>query len=231
MTARSVILQEPLDVIELDLGPRRIAETAAQFLQDAAHPLHVDFARDHLRQLVADIVGAQRTPERIGAVGAGLLAAHALARTIALPFAVALLHCLGKALRALAQRIERLALRLHRGVGIALAQPAAGITHRAVGLAKAVVAVALVALLALLALALLALLSLLALPALALLALLALLSHTALGQFLLQLLQAVAQPLLILLQVAHVLIAALLLAAHAIAPRILALLERLVTQL
>ena len=54
-------------------------------------------------------------------------------------------------------------------------------------------------------------------------------SHAALGQFLLQLLQAVAQPLLVLLQVAHALVA--LLAAHAVAPRILALLEGLVAQL
>ena len=63
---------------------------------------------------------------------------------------------------------------------------------------------------------------------LALLAALAL-SHAALGEFLLQFLQPVAQALLVLLQIAHALIA--LLAAHAVAPRILALLEGLVAQL
>ena len=65
--------------------------------------------------------------------------------------------------------------------------------------------------------ALLALLAALALP------------HAALGQFLLQLLEPVAQALLILLQVAHALVA--LLAALAVAPRILAFLVGLVAQL
>src|SRR5207237_8169992 len=69
------------------------------------------------------------------------------------------------------------------------------------------------------------------LAALALLALLAALArgHAALGQFILQLLEPVAQSLLVLLQIAHALIA--LLAARAIAPRILTLLEGLVAQL
>ena len=38
--ALSIILQQPLDVIEFDLRAGRIGETAAQFFEDPAHPLH-----------------------------------------------------------------------------------------------------------------------------------------------------------------------------------------------
>ncbi len=68
------------------------------------------------------------------------------------------------------------------------------------------------------------------LAALALLTLLPLLPEPTLGEFVLQLLETVAQSLLVLLQIAHALLA-LLLAAHAVAPGILALLEGLVAQL
>ena len=142
-------------------------------------------------------------------LAAALLAALGIARAVARLVAVALLHRFGKALGALAQRFQRAALRIHRAVGIALAEPAAGIAHRGIGLLEPVLAVALVAFaLALLTLALFA--------ALAFLAALAR-SHAALGEFFLQFLQPVAQALLVLLQVAHALVA--LLAAHAVAPR------------
>jgi len=91
MTARSVILQETLDVVELDLRPGRIGQAAAQFLEDPAHPLDVDFAGNHLRELVAEFVRTQRPSQRVGAVGAGLLAAVPFARAIALTVAVTLL--------------------------------------------------------------------------------------------------------------------------------------------
>src|ERR1700754_1255797 len=48
----SIILQQPLDVIELGLRPRRIGQSAAEFFEDAADFLHVDLAGDHLRQFV-----------------------------------------------------------------------------------------------------------------------------------------------------------------------------------
>src|SRR3984957_15962720 len=223
--AISIILQQPLDVIEFDLRAGRIGEAAAQFFQDAAHPLHVDLAGDLDREVVAEFAPVQRPSQRIALIAAALLPAGAIAGTVALAVAIALLHRFRKALGALAQRLQRLALRVHRPIGVTLAQPAAGIAHRAVGLAEAVLAVAIVSLFVLLAL--LTLLALLA--ALALLALLAL-PETALGKLLLQFLQPVAQALLILLQIAHALVA-LLLAAGAVAPRILALLEGLVAQL
>src|SRR6516165_11266417 len=204
-----IILQQPLDIIELDLRPRRIGKTAPQLFEDAADPLHIDFARDHPRQLVI-FVRPQRTPERVGRVGTRLLPAGALARTVAL-LTVALLHRLRHALGALAQGLQRPALRVDRGVGIAFSELVAGIAHRRIGFAQAVLVVALVAA--------------------AGLALLATLSgvHATLGEFLLQFLQPVAQALLVLLQVAHALVA--LLAVHAVAPRILPLLEGLVAQL
>src|SRR5262249_38293567 len=137
--------------------------------------------------------------------------------------AVTLLHRLGEALGALAQRVQRPALRIDGAVGIAFAEPAGGVAHRRIGLVEAVLAIALLAALTLLALALLSLLA-----ALALLAALSR-SHAALGEFFLQLLQPVAQALLVLLQVAHALLA--LLAALAVAALVLALLVGLVAQL
>src|SRR6185437_17132340 len=161
----------------------------------------------------------QRPPERIGGIAAALLPAHAIARAIALPVAIALLYLVGKLLLAFLQGIQRLALRVHRGVGIAVAELAVGIAHRGLGITEAVAIVALL-------LAVVALLALL--PLLAALALIHL-AHAAPGEFLLQFLQPVAQALLVLLQIAHALI--ILLAVLAIAPRILALLEGLVAQL
>src|ERR1043166_8857799 len=157
----SIILQQPLDVVEFDLRAKGFAEPAAQFLEDAAHALHVHFAGDFHRQIV-ELVAAQRTAQRIVVAARALLAAGAVAGTVILAVAVARLHLLREVLRALAQRLDRLALRIHRAIRIALAEPAAGVAHRGIGIAKIVLAVAIVPLLALLAaLALLALLALL----------------------------------------------------------------------
>src|SRR5260221_2344266 len=209
-----IILQQPLDVIEFDLRALRIGEAAAEFFQNAANPLHVDFAGDLHRVIVTVFVSAQRPSERIGAIGTALLPADAIAGAIALSL-IALLHRLRETLGALAQRIQRAALRIHGAIGVPHAGPAAGLAHRGTGFAEAVLAPALLGVLA-------------RLPLLTLLAALAL-SHTALGKLLLQLLEPFTQAILILLQIAHALIA--LLAAHAIASRILALLEGLVAQL
>src|SRR5260370_12134409 len=209
-----IILQQPLDVIEFDLRALRIGETAAEFFQNAANPLHVDFAGDLHRVIVTVFVSAQRPSKRIGAIGTALLPADAIAGTIALSL-IALLHRLRETLRALAQRIQRAALRIHGAIGVALAELAAGIAHRGIGFAEAGLALALLGVLS-------------RLPLLTLLAALAL-SHAALCKLVLQLLEPFTQAILLLLQIAHALIA--LLAAHAIAPRILALLEGLVAQL
>src|SRR5439155_2592830 len=222
---RSIILQQPLDVIEFDLGTGRIGQAAAQFFEDPAHPLHVDLAGDFHGIIVGEFVVAHRPAERMGRIGRALLAASRIAGAVAGLVAVALLHGFGQALGALAQRFQRAALRVHRTVGIALAEPAGGIAHCVIGLIEPVLAIALVAALALLH-ALFA-----ALTLLTLLALLAALArpHAALGEFFLQFLEPIAQALLVLLQVAHALVA--LLAARAVAPGILALLVGLVAQL
>ena len=66
MRMRSIILQQPLDVIELDLRAGRIGQAAAQFFEDAAHPLHVDLAGDLHRVIVGELIVAQRPSERNG---------------------------------------------------------------------------------------------------------------------------------------------------------------------
>src|SRR5262249_61136443 len=40
----SVILEQPLDIVELELRPHRIGKAAAQLLKNAAGALHVGFA-------------------------------------------------------------------------------------------------------------------------------------------------------------------------------------------
>src|SRR4051794_14841815 len=147
----SVILQQPLDVIELDLRTGGIGQAPAQLFQNPAHPLHVHLAGNFDRVVVAELTPVQRPAKRIAAPGRALLAAGAIAGAV-LPLAFALLHAFGQALSALAQRLERPALRIHRAIGVPLAEPAAGIAHRAVGLAETILAVALIALLALLTL-------------------------------------------------------------------------------
>src|SRR5262249_46404578 len=126
MTVESIILQETLDIIEFDLRARGVGKAAAELFEDAPHLLHVHLARNHLGQLVI-LMRAQRPPQRIRTIGARLLAAHAVARALAI--AIALLHRFRKLLGALAKRLECLALRIHRAVGIAFAELAAGIAH------------------------------------------------------------------------------------------------------
>jgi hypothetical protein len=149
-----IILEQPLDVIEFDLRTLRVGEAPAEFFENPAHPLHVDFAGNLHGHIVAKIPPVQGTAQRIALVAAALLAAGAIAGTIALTIAVALLHGLGETLCSLAQSIERLALRIDGAVGIALAELAAGIAHRVVSRAKTILVIALLrfAILALLAL-------------------------------------------------------------------------------
>src|SRR5205085_467369 len=137
-----------------------------------------------------------------------------------------------EALGALAQSVERLALRINGALGIAFAELAAGVTHGAVGIIQPVAAVTLIAIALLGALSVVALLALLTLLAfLALLPVLAL-PHAALGELILQFLEPVAQSLLVLREIVHALVlVALLVAAHVVAAGILALLEGLVAQL
>src|SRR4051812_41311092 len=127
-TLGSVILQQPLDVIEFDLRPRGVAEAAAQFLEDAADALDIDLAGDLHRQIVG-FVTAQRPPERVASARVPLLASHRLTRTIAVAVAIALPHRLLDALEALAHGIDGAPLRCAGTFGIAFAEPPVGIPH------------------------------------------------------------------------------------------------------
>src|SRR5215470_11923477 len=122
----SEILQQPLDVVELELRAEALAEAAAQLLENAACALHVDLARHLDGGVVAVVAAAQRPAERVGIlVGARLPGAAGLTGARAL----LLLHHLGEALRALAHGIERTPLGIHRAVRIAFAQRAFGVAH------------------------------------------------------------------------------------------------------
>ena len=88
---RSVILQQPLDIIEFDLRTRRIGQAAAEFFQDPAHPLHVDLAGNLHRQIVAEFAAVQRPAQRIGLVATALLPPGTRAWAV-LAVAIALLH-------------------------------------------------------------------------------------------------------------------------------------------
>src|SRR6202044_2252341 len=109
--------------------------------ENPAHPLHIDLAGNLHRQIIAEILAVQRPSQGIalGAV-ARLTAGAGTAGAVALAIAVLLLHRLGKALCSLAQGVQRLALRIDRTIGIALAELATGIAHRIIGGAKPILA-------------------------------------------------------------------------------------------
>src|ERR1700761_1409283 len=109
VSVTSIVLQQPLDVIELDLRTLRIGQTAAEFFENAAHPLHIDLARNLHGQVVAEILPVQRPSQRIALPAVTLLPAGDIAGAVALTIAVTLLHRL-KALGPLAQGIQRFAL-------------------------------------------------------------------------------------------------------------------------
>src|SRR3954452_16607803 len=87
-TRVSIIPQQPLDIIELELRAEALAEAAAQLLDDAAGALHVDFAPDPYGGVVGGVAPAPQPGERVGlllgalpsepAWLAGTLAHHAL---------------------------------------------------------------------------------------------------------------------------------------------------------
>src|ERR1700728_3267906 len=106
----SIVLEQPLDVVELDLGTLRVCQTPAQLFENPAHPLHIDLAGNLHRQIVAEIPPMQGSPERIARAVVALLPAGAgAARAVALTFAIAL-HRVGQALGARRQGIQRPAL-------------------------------------------------------------------------------------------------------------------------
>src|ERR1700730_18313643 len=61
----SVVVHQPLDVVELELRAEVLAEAAPQLLQNAARALNVDFARHLYSGIIAIVATAQRTAERV----------------------------------------------------------------------------------------------------------------------------------------------------------------------
>ena len=132
-----IILQEPLDVVELLLRAQHVAEAAAQLLDDAACALGVDLARHLHRVVVAVFAPAQRTAKRIGVLVRARLAEPAAAAGTG-TLSHLLLHRLRQTLRALAQGIERAPLRVDGAVGVALAETALRLAHGFSGAAEVV---------------------------------------------------------------------------------------------
>src|SRR5262249_42998032 len=124
------IPQQPLDVIQLDLRTEGVAEPPAQFFENAARALNVDFTRHLHGRIVAVLVSAHWSAERIGVLlgarrsGApGLPRAHAWTR----------LHLLRKILRAAPHGLKRAALRVDGGIRVAVAERALGVAHCLLG--------------------------------------------------------------------------------------------------
>src|SRR5262249_6597981 len=180
------------------------------FFQNAPRALHVDLARHLDRGVVAVFTPAQGPPERIGLLlGARSPEPTGLAGLAvrAGPQHALLLHRLGEVLRAAAQSFERAALGIDRAVRVAFSKLTFHLAHGVAGAAELIH---------------------LAPPLLAL-------AEALLAQLLHQFLELIAQCLLILAQLTHLIallallpLLALLTAlpALAIAPLVLALLER-----
>src|SRR5712691_363935 len=124
------VLQQPLQIIEFEPRPVRIAEPAAQFLEHAPRPLYVDLARHLDGEILAVFARAHRAAQRVGALRRTRLVAHRLAHAVAHPA----LHRFGEALRALAEILQGAALLFDRAFGVAALQRAFGVAHGLTGL-------------------------------------------------------------------------------------------------
>src|SRR5262249_40106627 len=199
----SVILEQPLDIVQLELRPHRIGKAAAQLLKIAAGALHVDFAR-HLDRFIPVVATPHRPAERIGVLIGPLLGAAGLSAGVRSERETLLLQGLGERLRTAAHGFDCAALGIDRTVGVAVAGAALGFAHGAAAAAELVKIAALITLLARI--------------------------EPASPHLLQQLLHLIAQRLLVLAQFAHlvalVALLALLAALAALPALILALLER-----
>src|SRR5262249_39366322 len=201
----SVVLEQPLDIVELDLRPHRIGETTAQLLENATGALDVDFAR-YLDRLIPVVGTTQRPAERISVRVGSLLGAAGLSAGARSERETLLLQGLRERLSTAAHGFDCPALGIDRTVGVAFAECSFGFAHGLAGAAKLVEIAALIALLARIEPAPLHLVE--------------------------QLFHLIAQCLLVLTQFAHLVALVTLLAALAALPAlILALLEGAIAQL
>src|SRR5262245_37492914 len=120
--------EQALQILQLDRWPRRLAQTAAQLLQDLAGTLHVDLVW-HLDAdpRVGSIRALRRSAERVK-FAAIVVQAEARRHLVQ--------HLLGHLPRPLAQLLERPALLLGAAVEITIAQGALGPFHGLAGAAE-----------------------------------------------------------------------------------------------
>ena len=105
---RSIILEQALDVVELELRAERLAEAAAQLLDDAARPLGVDFAGHLHGGVVAVIASPQRPPQQAAPNLEKLSADVGKALTAIQPAMEEARKELQKLVPSLAERLEKL---------------------------------------------------------------------------------------------------------------------------
>src|SRR5258708_19989928 len=131
---RSVGLQQPIDVVELFLGPL-LAGAAAQLVEDLAALLALELERDlvdaGIDRVAVIAVGAA---ERVAILGAPL-ALLDLANVLAVA-GTRVAHLLGHVAHALLQIVECATLGARRLARIAATQRILGFAHRALGAAQ-----------------------------------------------------------------------------------------------
>ena len=130
-------LQQPLEILELDLRPGWVAGAAAEFVEDTAGALQFAFRRDLDRAVVVcETLIVAVAVQRVGTVLAiALTLSIGVGRgsTIGL---LALTHFFANGLSPLLQGLQRVALGADRVARLLLAQSLARILHRALRLSK-----------------------------------------------------------------------------------------------
>src|SRR5258708_2255987 len=141
--AASELLQQPIDVVALDLGPAALAGAAAQLVEDALGLLDGVIAvgavaHAHAAAVVDAAIGVVLRVEPAERVAVGLALTLTLAGLAAVGLAVAGLphHLLGHAARRLLQLVERIGLRADGVAGLAALQRVGRAAHGALGAAQ-----------------------------------------------------------------------------------------------
>src|SRR3569832_1906485 len=88
----SIVLQEPLEIIELDLRTLRVAQTAAKLFQNPPPPLHIDLTGNLHRQIVAVVLAMLGSSHWIALPPNTQKPTNTNTQTIALAVAILLLH-------------------------------------------------------------------------------------------------------------------------------------------
>src|SRR5260370_603723 len=131
-SAGSESFDEPVDVIALDLGPRALAGTPSQLVENLARFLHIGLVGDLDVALIVGAVARALAARRLAMGGRGPHAARIAAIGVALALAH-LVHLLGHRAGGLLKLVERVGLRSDCLAGRAAVERIDGIAHRALG--------------------------------------------------------------------------------------------------